>query len=306
MIPGIDNIIKTDFLKYLDKKEPAISLRTKQRYLSDINYYVQNYIKNSNVINELDKFFVLKDILSFLKLRRSSTARATITNFMDFLMEYGHLNKLKHIELIEYLKSLKQTIIEKQMVFFDDEKLSFLLNNQIFYNKNDSDEAKNILHLLLTLSYQLIFEQDHLIKLNWSDVDLKRKRIRNLRKDSLAYEWIHIDDVLHQMLFHHRLRIKNIQSDTPVLTYKGDRLDNKKINSLLSILKRKQNMNYLKSTTDIQKINRSRILQDLNNSKGISTIEIIKITGITKNTQFEHALEEYLLSEYSKLTSDTL
>ncbi|MDQ6417999.1 hypothetical protein RB620_00985 [Paenibacillus sp. LHD-117] len=304
MILRIEDIIKLDFSKYLDRKENSISLRTKQRYLSDINYYVDNYINNSNVIDGLDKFFVTKDILSFLRLRKSSTARAAIVNFMGFLKEYGHLNTLKHVELTEYLKSLKPTIIEKQMVFFDDEQISFLLNNRVVYSKKDSEESQTILRLLLMLSFQLIFEQDHLMKLNWSDVNLDRKRIRNLRKDSLAYGWIKIDDVLCQMLLEQKQQIKNIQIDTPVLIYKGERLDNRKINSLLSILKRKPNLTILKTSTDIQKINRSRILQDLNNSKGKSTFEIIKITGLTKNTQFEHALEEYLLNEYSRMPSD--
>ncbi|OAB42098.1 hypothetical protein [Paenibacillus antarcticus] len=303
-IPSIENIIKIDFIKYLDNKENPISLRTKQRYLSDINYYVEHYIINSNVINGLDKFFVTRDILSFLNKRKSSTARATVMNFISFLKEYGHLTSIKYLELTDYLKSLRPTIIEKQMQFFTDEQLSFLLNNRIFYSKKDSEEARTLLPLLLILSSQLIFEQDHLIKLNWSDVDLDKKRIRNLRKDSLAYEWINIDDALCQMLIEQRQKTNFITITTPVLTYKGERLDNSKINSLLSILKRKYNLNILKTSTDIQKINRSRILQDLNNSKGATTIEIIKITGLTKNTQLEHALEEYLLNEYSKMSSD--
>jgi hypothetical protein len=154
------------------------------------------------------------------------------------------------------------------------------------------------------MSYHLIFEQDHLIKLNWSDVDLENRRIRNLRKDRLAYEWISLNNDLCQKLSQLRQNARIIKINTPVLTYKGERLDTNTINSLLSILKRKYNWSVLNSSTDIQKINRSRILQDLNNSKGEATIEIIKITGFTKHTQFEHALEEFSLNEYSKMPSD--
>jgi hypothetical protein len=142
MIPSIENIVRLDFLKYLDGKENQISLRTKQRYLSDINKYVENYIIKSNIIDGLDKFFVTRDIELFLNNRRSSTARATIVNFMNFLKEYGHLSPLKYIELSDYLKSLKPTKIEKQMKFFYDEELAFLLGSKIHYGKKDTEEAK--------------------------------------------------------------------------------------------------------------------------------------------------------------------
>lgn len=304
MIPSIENIVHFDFLKYLNRKENQISLRTKQRYLSDINYYLENYINNSNIIDGLDKFFVPRDIESFLNNRRSSTARATVFNFMNFLKEYGHLSALKYIELNDYLRSLKLTIVEKQMKFFYDEELSFLLSDKIKYGKKDTEEDKTILHLILMMSYHLIFEQDHLIKLNWSDVDLDKKRINNLREDRLAYRWISLNDELWQKLSKMKQNATEIKDDSPVLIYKEERLNTNKINSLLSILKRKHNLSILGGSTDIQKINRSRILQDLNNTRGNGTIEIIKITGITKNTQFEHALEEFLLSEYSRMSSD--
>lgn len=303
-IPSIEDIIEIDFLKYLDNKGNSLSLRTKKRYLSDIKSYVEQYIIISSVINGLDKFFVQRDISSFLNGRKSSTARATIVNFMGFLKEYGHLNIIKYTELIDYLKSLKPTKTEKQMEFLSKEQLSFLLNNRIIYNKEDSEEVRTVLPLLLMLSSQLIFEQDHLIKLNWSDVDLDRKRVRNLREDSLANKWINIDDVLNNMLIKQRQKASSIKNNAPVLTFKGERLDNSKINTLLLILKRKHNSNILGTSINIQKINRSRILQDLNNSNGTATIEIIKITGLTKNTQLEHALEEYLLNEYSKMISE--
>lgn len=304
MIPSIENIVRFDYLKYLDGKENQISIRTKQRYLSDINKYVEDYIIKSNIIDGLDKFFVTRDIELFLNNRRSSTARATIVNFMNFLKEYGHLSPLKYIELSDYLKSLKPTKIEKQMKFFSDEELAFLLSSKIHYGKKDTEEAKINLQLILMMSYHLIFEQDHLIKLNWADVDLENRRIRNLRVDRLAYEWISLNNDLCQKLSQFKQNDRIIKTNTPVLTYKGGRLDTNKINSLLSILKRKYNWSILNSSTDIQKINRSRILQDLNKSQGKATIEIIKITGFTKHTQFEHSLEEFLLNEYSKLSSD--
>lgn len=304
MIPSIENIVHHDFLKYLNRKENQISSRTKQRYLSDINYYLENYINNSSIIDGLDKFFVPRDIESFLNNRRSSTARAAVVNFMNFLKEYGHLSTLKYIELNDYLRSLKLTIVEKQMKFFYDEELSFLLSDKIHFGKKDTEEDKTILHLILMMSYHLIFEQDHLIKLNWSDVDLDKKRINNLREDRLAYKWISLNDGLWKKLSQMKQNTTEINEDSPVLIYKGERLNTNKINSLLSILKRKQNLSILGGSTDIQKINRSRILQDLNNTRGKETIEIIKITGITKNRQFEHALEEFLLSEYSRMSSD--
>ncbi|WP_340024162.1 hypothetical protein MHI24_03445 [Paenibacillus sp. FSL K6-1096] len=304
MIPSIENVVQLDFLKYLNQKENQISLRTKQRYLSDINYYIENYINNSNIIDGLDKFFVPRDIASFLSYRRSSTARATVVNFMNFLKEYGHLSTLKYIELNDYLRTLKLTKVEKQMKFFSNEELSFLLSDKINYSDKDSEEDKIILHLILMMSYHLIFEQDHLIKLNWSDVDLDKKRINNLRKDRLAYKWISLNDGLWEKLNEMKKNITDINDDSPVLIHKGERLNTNKINSLLSILKRKQNLSILGGTTDIQKINRSKILQDLNSTNGKETIEIIQITGITKSTQFEHALEEFLLSEYSRISSD--
>lgn len=113
-----------------------------------------------------------------------------------------------------------------------------------------------------------------------------------------------MNDGLWEKLNEMKKNITDINDDSPVLIHKGERLNTNKINSLLSILKRKQNLSILGGTTDIQKINRSKILQDLNSTNGKETIEIIQITGITKSTQFEHALEEFLLSEYSRISSD--
>lgn len=304
MITAINSIIQVDFLRYLNSKENQISDRTKQRYLSDVSNYVENYVANSNVIDSLDKFFIKRDIENFLNQRRSSTARATVVNFMSFLKEYGHLNPLKYLELSEYLKTLKLTKIEKQMKFFNIDELSFLLSNKILYTSKDTDEAKRTLHLILMLSYHLIFEQDHLIKLKWSDVDFEKKRIRNLRTDKLSYKWILLNEDLIQKLSELKQASEEVNLEAPVLIYKGRQIDNSAINALLSILKRKYNRSKLNGSTDIQKINRSRILQDLNGSEGKAMMDIIKITGFTKHMQFEHALEEFLLNEYSKLPSD--
>ncbi|MNP48739.1 hypothetical protein D3C76_1428770 [compost metagenome] len=117
-------------------------------------------------------------------------------------------------------------------------------------------------------------------------------------------EWISIDQKGCELIKAYQDTVTNTKNEDAFLVIDGRCATNNSINSVLSVLKRKANINMIKTSVDIQKINRSRILKDLMDTNGKDTIEIIKILGLKRNTQLEHALEEFLLNDNSKMPSD--
>lgn len=301
----IEEIIQKDFIKFLSSKERQISKRTIERYISDIYFYIDNFIKPSAIIDSFDNFFTPNLIRRFLETRKSSTARATLYNFITFLREFEKIKDVKYLELLEFLKELKKTRLEKSMEFLGSDELSFLLGGSINY-KQDEMEASIVLPLILSLSYDLLFEQDHLIKLKWSDIELENNRIRNLRSEvnDMACKWIKMSDRLRSLIVSYKTHCAPYKPEDNFIIFRYKPLDNTSINSLLGILKRVKNRKYLPSSVDIQKLHRSRILKELMDTDGKAAIDFITIYGLSRDTQLQHALQEYLLNINSKMSFD--
>lgn len=304
-ITNIENIVQHDFQNFLFMKDKQITQNTINRYLKDINYYIERYVANSTIVDKFDNFFSFKLITTFLNTRKSSTARATIRNFLIFLHEFERLSDFKYIELNSFLDESKKTNTEKQMEFLTNEQLSYLLKGHFFYKK-DEKEASIVLPLLISLSYNLLFEQEHLMKIRWSDIQIDSNRIRNLRSDNeeLAATWININDDLRNQIVEYSKHYPDSVKDDFLLKLNGEALNNNGINILLRVLQRVQNRKILKAKVDIQKLYRSRIYKELVDSEGQAAIYFIKNMGLKRTTQLEHALEEYLLNENSKMSSD--
>lgn len=303
---SLDEIIRKDFVQFLKLKDSSVSERTIQRYLSDIRYYAENYIDTTIIIKEkgFSVFFKKPEIKNFLSQRRSSTARASLKNFVEMTHENKLIADALYIEVLEYLKSLKKTKVEEQMEFLSERQLLFIQSDLIQY-KEKYPEYKLLLPLIIGLSYNFLFEQEHLIRLKWSDIDLEKQQIRNLRNtlDRRALEWLSIPDTIFSLFIVYRDLQKNIRKDATFLSFQDQPLKNGIVNSVLYTFKHKANKTNMDSSVDIQKIIRSRILKDLIETEGQATIDFIKILGLKRNTQLEHALEEFLLYEGSKQTS---
>lgn len=304
-IPRIYEIIRKDFIQYLNLKERQISPRTQARYLSDIEYYINNYINTTTLINELPLIFIEQRLKSFLKNRKSSTARATLKHFLGCLYENKRIDDSTYIRIHDYLKKLGKTSLEKQMEFLNDEQLNFIFSKQIEYKNKESAE-KLILPLVVSMAYNFLFEQEHLIKLKWSDINLNERKVRNLRSelDDTVVKWIEMNNKTYELIKEYQKSCtRKYKMDDSFLYIKNQPANNTTINSILYIFKHKANFNAIKTSVDIQKIHRSRILKELLLTEGKSTIDFIKILGLRRNTQLEHALEEYLMYEYSKISS---
>ncbi|MBT2289154.1 hypothetical protein J7E73_08410 [Paenibacillus albidus] len=305
-IPHLNDVIRKDFIQFLNLKDRQITVNTQKRYLSDIQYYVDNYIETSLLINNFELFFNFQAVKNFLSKRRSSTARATLRNFLECLFTNKYIDATLHFEIQEFLKSLKKTKLEQQMVFLNESQLSFIFSDLIRFKDKESD-ANHLLPLILSLSYNCLFEQEHLMKLKWSDIDLNRKKIRNLRSDldESIVKWIEMDERTYRLINIYKDHYKTKISETDSFLYiNGHPANNKTINAMLQIFKHKANLDILKTTIDIQRLYRSRMLIDLLQSEGRVAIDFIKIVGLKRNTQLEHALEEYLMYEYSKKLLD--
>lgn len=160
-------------------------------------------------------------------------------------------------------------------------------------------EYKEVLSAVISLSYFFLFDQDLMFKLKNSDVDLRKRRIRNLRADldNRACKWLTIDEKALTMLEPYILTRKLHSAKEPFLYIKGQPANNPNMNYLLSILKNKANFQIIQTTIDIRKIIRSRISLDLELTEGKAVIDFLKIMGLKRNTHLDNVLEKFLLKK---------
>lgn len=303
----LESSIRQDFIRYLSLKNSKLSERTKARYISDIDYYIENYIDGDVMVNNYFDFFNKYKIEDYLVNRKSSTSRAALSNLLKFYHNKKRITSDEFLEINEILKSAqKKTQFEYD--FINNAVIQGILNNSINYRFPERDQNNKILlPLICALSYNFLFEQDHLMKLKWLDINLEQRKIRNLRSvnDEHVKKWIVIDETTYEII----VRYKNSFYDKPKLTdyfliINGTKADTNSINGVLGVLKRQENMERIGTTVDLQKLIRSKIYNALVESQGTELINYFHLVGLTKATQLEAALRKYIFELNSKMSSE--
>lgn len=285
--------IEKDFVQFLVLK--GITDRTQERYLSDIRYYIGMYVRDMLPGDNFSVFFKESAIQSFLKNRRSSTARSSIKNLLDCFRENRRIDASQYLHTIEYLKNLAKTKTENQMDFLTKPQIEYLLKGKVEYTMKQLVH-KEVLSVVIVLAYYFLFDQDQLLKLKASDVNLEARVIRNLRSDANdnVTKWLPINNEVYTVLYLYCNTQNLSNKNEPFLYIKGAPASNNSINLILSILKSKANQSVIQTSVDIQKLLRTRVLLDLYESDGKRAIDFIRIMGLKRNTQLENALEEFL------------
>jgi integrase len=191
------------------------------------------------------------------------------------------------------------------MEFLSENDFKFLFNSALEIEENDQERTeKKILKLILLFSYNFLFEQRHLFNLQWGDIDLKNRTIKNSRYNikDLNLDEFEMNTEIYELV----TSVYGIlgRKDNEYI-FESMKHDKNAINNLLGILNGRQK-NFLKisSTVNLQKVIRSRIVLDLINSEGKSLINFYKIFGLTKDTQLTTAIKEYLALEKSRMAND--
>lgn len=289
-----------DFEQYLNVK--AITARTKERYISDITYYLNKCVGRKLAEDKFEIYFTESNIKFYLQRRRSSTARAALRNLLESYKEKKRIDSDEYLNVLEKLQRLGRTETEKQMSFLSQEEIGFLISPRIEFTKKQAI-YKNELIAVVALAYYFLFDQDLMFKLKKSDVDIKNRRIRNLRADTeeVACKRLEICDEAYEMLIPYVLTRQSSTPDEPFLYIRGIPANNSNINYLLSILKSKANNKLIQTSVDVRGIIRSRILNDLYKTEGKAAIDFLRIFGLKRSTQLENALLEFLADDYQRL-----
>ncbi|MGX5762960.1 hypothetical protein ACWKW1_24490 [Brevibacillus parabrevis] len=293
-IQVLKDFIKKDFVLYLQTKERSLTPRVQDQYLRAINNYIENYIEESAIV-DYKSFFAKHLIKKFLENRTGSTARAVLTNFLEFLRDpdIDKIDSDSYLRIKETLQSVKKTPKEK-LDFLTEEDIDYIMHDTVYSKKQN--EEKLLTPLLVTFAYNMLFEQDHIYKLKWNDVDIKNRKIRNLRHDHDKFvdKWMDIDDDSHSIIEKYYNTFIGAPYDEFVII-KGEPANNQSVNKMLhGVFRSTKNRSKLTTTVDVQKLIRSRILIDLRSTEGKSLMKFYEKMGLKKNTQLENALHQYL------------
>nr|WP_154958440.1 hypothetical protein [Paenibacillus xylanexedens] len=300
----IFNSIRTDFSKYLDFKDRANTTDTKKRYNDDLEVYIEEHLKYRTLVEDYTDIFNKSDIKAFLTSRKSATAKYALSNLLSF---YHFNERISDSFFLEIKNELKKYKAKKpqDMEFLSENDFKFLFNSALEIEENDQERTeKKILKLILLFSYNFLFEQRHLFNLQWGDIDLKNRTIKNARYNikDLNLDKFEMNTEIYELV----TSVYGIlgRKDNEYI-FESMKHDKNAINNLLGILNGRQK-NFLKisSTVNLQKVIRSRIVLDLINSEGKSLINFYKIFGLTKDTQLTTAIKEYLALEKSRMAND--
>ncbi|QWU15332.1 hypothetical protein SAMN04487895_1083 [Paenibacillus sophorae] len=300
----IFNSIRTDFSKYLDFKDRANTTDTKKRYIDDLEVYIEEHLEFRTLVEDYTDIFNKSDIKAFLTFRKSATAKYALSNLLSFYHYNERISDSFFLEIKNELKKYKAKK-PKDMDFLSESDFKFLFSSALELEENDQERTeKQLLKLILLISYNYMFEQRHLFNLLWEDIDIQNRTIRNPRYNvvELNQDKFEMNNEIYKLV----ISLYGIsKKEGSEYIFENMRHDKNSINNLLGILNGRQK-NYLKlsSKVNLQKVIRSRILLDLINSEGRSLINFYKIFGLTKDTQLTTAIKEYLVLEKSRMTND--
>lgn len=292
--------IRTDFYKYLDLKDRANTTITKKRYMDDLEVYIKDHLTDRTMLESYIEIFNKSDLKGFLTTRKSITAKYAISNLLQFYHFNKKINDTEYLDIKNELKKYKSTK-KDNMDFLTSEDFTFIFGSRINYKKESEHETIQLLRLIMALSYNCMFEQNHIFEIMWSDIDLSKKIIKNKRaiEQQVISDWIEIEDYTYNLLCPYQVSTKNRD-----YLFANLKTDKNSINNLLRILNnRVKNSNNISTRVNLQKIIRSRILIDLIKSDGKDLMKFYKIFGLIKDTQLNTAIKEYLILENSKMAN---
>ncbi|WP_155986970.1 hypothetical protein [Paenibacillus durus] len=290
--------VRLEFQEFLRMKERAINEQTKKRYLSDFDFYMNYYILDKVMIDDYFNIFNDLKLRHYFSRRKSSTARATIVNMVDFFYSNLKLTSGQNLSIKKELSKYgKET--NEEVDFLTNLDINFIFSSAVEYRFMERDkEAKLVAPVIWSLAYHQVFEQNHILKLKTTDLNLITGEIRNLRSDndSLILKWMTLEEKSKEILSEY-IDYRNtmqIKSDK-LLIIEGKEANNITINKMLNILNNRiENSNKISTKVHVQKLNRTRIYHSLLDTNGQSTIDFLRLIGLKKNTQFDNALKQYL------------
>lgn len=296
--------ITNDFLIFLQLRNKGISEETRAHYLRDLKYYISNYFEGSMLFDSYNDLFDKLKISSYLQNRKGATAKAALSNLLEF---YLHTRRISPSDYLEIKKEIKSYVItgNDDLDFLSIDDIKFIFSKSVEFRFYDRDEeARIIAPLIWSLAYYQLFEQKHIQSLSWEDINLDKKIIRNIRSknDSLVEDWISLDETTISALQVYLDYFGNkVKKSTFLIYISGKPANNVGINKMLAILNnRVENSRKLSTSVNIQKLNRSRILHDLQASNGENLMFYFRVLGNKRNKQLENAINEYLLQVRSK------
>lgn len=296
--------IRIDFAKYLDLKDRVNTTETKKRYMDDLDDYIGKYLINRAMLEEYCDVFNKLDIHGFLKNRKSSTAKYALGNLLQFYHFNKKITDSDYLDIQNELKKHKSIKIY-EADFLTEADINYVFN-KLFVHETSKNEEYVLLKVIIVLSHQFMFEQKHIMNLKWEGIDFQSGVIRNPRSydDSLVSEWMNMDEqTFNTLKSYGKLYISthgSIKPNSYFLEHKRDNIN--AINNILGIINdRAIFYNHISTRVGIQKLIRSKILIDLEQTSGAALMNYYRIFGCKKDTQLNTSIKEYLARDKSKM-----
>lgn len=285
------NLLLDTFTEYASLN---LSPQSCPRYIDVISEYLQNEVVDKISRNDYDSIF---DESRINRITRKSLVRPSLLKFLDFLKDEGFIDEDNYLRIKDKVKKQFKNITKpkSEQDFLSPNEIKNIFHEKITYK---NDEEALLVPLLCALSFFCMFKQGDTLNLTLSDIDLKKKQIRNIRNDKNnpeLVEWLVLDDITYLFLERYlEQRKKQNTEDQKLLTWEGVPLDNTRIGNLFYCFKRKGNKELVNDKAISQELlNRSMILYILTSTKGHGLFKILLEHDLSSSA-LDYALKEYI------------
>lgn len=286
-----------------------LSESSKTRYLSNFDFYFDNYIVDHVDYNptNYDIIFSIGFIKKFDEDRKS-LARATIRKLIECLYNNKEIDVINYLKYIGRLRYFKKKEKNTEYTFLNNKQLDIIFNNLYKLKEHGvygeiNKEVNFTAPLIRELAYKCYFGQEHIKALKIGDINIHKKVIRNKRYDddnNIAKKWISIEDNLLRLISNYYLyRNIDYQNDYDNLSekklFESSFLvfDTDYINKCFAIFNYPKNIELFDDIRiNVGLLVRSAVFNNLYYNR--DTMEnILHCFGFKRNTQFESAVREY-------------
>lgn len=246
--------------------------------------------------------------------RKANTVRPALKLLLDSLEQEGVLktkiNYLTAKNNIEQAFPGKNEKEGKEAEFYTPQEIKTLFSGNLVFK---TVEESKMLPLICSFSFFCMMKQGEIAKIEMSDVDIEKKRVRNIKtkgnKQTGLVEWINLEDVTYGYLIDY-LQYReslNVNAEKLMVTKNGAPLINKDFNRIFNTLKRVENQSLLNGKVIKQEVLiTSMMLYILTSTNGQGINEIMLIHEPKNNKPFEYAFKEYLTSMREQYSRDSI
>lgn len=232
------------FEEFCIEKEQLRS-QTVTTYLRIMEVYFDQVIINKIHNNDYVGLFDEKNLMQIRSIIKNNALRATFLNFLDFLKDADFLDDDYEVfqinQKITNILTGENKKAERNVEILTPKEVKNLFEGKFDYK---TIEEEIVAPLIVALSFFCMFKQNEIFKLKLSDVDLKKRSIRNMKytENINMVEYIKVNDTLYRILqnyIEYRASLNTEFEELIIIQNKPINMNS--LNKMLSVYKRVDN-----------------------------------------------------------------